>query len=138
MKRSPGRKLILLTLLSLSLILLAGCTAQTPQATATPEPAATTAPTATPEATAAADVSKTAQKTFNAEELAQYNGENGNPAYIAVDGVVYDVTDVPQWKNGSHFGRFQAGADLTEEIKTVSPHGVSKLDGLPVVGVYEP
>ena len=67
------------------------------------------------------------------DELAQYNGKDGNPAYIAVDGVIYDVTDVPQWKNGEHNG-FSAGNDLTEEIKTISPHGVSKLVGLPVVG----
>jgi predicted heme/steroid binding protein len=50
-----------------------------------------------------------------------------------VDGVIYDVTNVPQWSNGGHNG-FTAGKDLTEEIKNVSPHGVSKLQGLPVVG----
>ncbi len=71
------------------------------------------------------------------EELAQYNGKDGNPAYIAVDGVIYDVTDVPQWKDGEHNG-FSAGNDLTEEIKTISPHGVSKLKGLPVVGTLKP
>ena len=59
--------------------------------------------------------------------------KNGNPAYIAVDGVIYDVTDVPQWNGGGHNGYF-AGNDLTEEIKTISPHGVSKLNGIPVVG----
>lgn len=71
------------------------------------------------------------------EELAQYNGKDGNPAYIAVDGVIYDVSDVPQWKDGEHNG-FSAGNDLTEEIKTISPHGVSKLKGLPVVGALKP
>jgi predicted heme/steroid binding protein len=67
------------------------------------------------------------------EELAQYDGKNGNPAYIAVDGVIYDVTNVPQWKNGDHNG-FTAGRDLTDEIKNISPHGVSKLKTVPVVG----
>ncbi len=66
-------------------------------------------------------------------ELAEYDGKDGQPAYIAIDGVIYDVSDVPQWKNGEHNG-FTAGHDLTEEIKTISPHGVSKLKGLPVVG----
>lgn len=30
--------------------------------------------------------------TFNQTELAKYNGQDGQPAYVAVDGVVYDVT----------------------------------------------
>ena len=67
------------------------------------------------------------------EELSQYDGTNGNPAYIAVDGVIYDVTNVSAWRNGQHNG-FAAGQDLTEEIKNVSPHGVSKLNGITVVG----
>ncbi len=73
------------------------------------------------------------EKTFTIEELATYTGQDGNPAYIAVDGIVYDVTNISQWRNGIHNG-FEAGRDLTEEIKTISPHGVSKLKGVPVVG----
>jgi predicted heme/steroid binding protein len=73
------------------------------------------------------------EKTFTIDELSTYNGKDGNPAYIAVEGIVYDVTNVSQWKNGMHNG-FEAGKDLTEEIKTISPHGVSKLKGVPVVG----
>ena len=73
------------------------------------------------------------QLELTVDELAQYNGKDGQPAYIAIDGVIYDVSDVPQWKNGEHNG-FTAGNDLTEEIKTISPHGLSKLTGLPVVG----
>ena len=72
-------------------------------------------------------------KTFTIDELSTYNGKDGNPAYIAVDGIVYDVTNVSQWKNGMHNG-FEAGKDLTEEIKTISPHGISKLKSVPVVG----
>jgi predicted heme/steroid binding protein len=142
MKRFPMKKLLMATALLAALALLAGCapqTTSTPAATAPAETAAATAettetptqaPTATPEAIT--------MKIFNAAELAKYDGKNGNPAYVAVDGKVYDVTDVPQWKDGSHFGRFQAGADLTEEIKTLSPHGVSKLDSVPIVGLYQP
>jgi len=73
------------------------------------------------------------EKTFTIDELSTYNGKDGNPVYIAVEGIVYDVTNVSQWKNGMHNG-FEAGKDLTEEIKTISPHGVSKLKGVPVVG----
>jgi predicted heme/steroid binding protein len=67
------------------------------------------------------------------EELAKYNGQDGNPAYVAVDGIVYDVTKVPYWKGGKHNG-FEAGKDLTDAIKNISPHGTAKLKGLPVVG----
>ena len=76
-------------------------------------------------------------KTFTPEELAKYDGKDGRPAYIAVDGKVYDVTNSEMWKGGKHQGRFQAGKDYSEEIKNLSPHGASKLDGLPVVGEYK-
>ena len=71
------------------------------------------------------------------EELSAYNGKDGQPAYIAVDGVIYDVTNAPRWSNGEHNG-FSAGQDLTEEIKTRSPHGTSKLSSVPAVGKLIP
>ncbi len=77
------------------------------------------------------------QKTFTLEELAKYDGKNGNPAYVAVDGKVYDVTNVPEWKGGIHNRRFEAGRDLTNELKR-SPHGKAKLDDVPVVGTLAP
>ncbi len=132
--------------LTLVLLVIQGCSpagtvTTTPQATATVEPTAASTdtpviaptdtpvivPTDTPAATDAAELILTL------EELAAFDGKNGNPAYIAVDGVIYDVTNVPQWRNGDHNG-FTAGHDLTEQIKNVSPHGLSKLTGLPVVG----
>ncbi|MDO4712037.1 MAG: cytochrome b5 domain-containing protein [Peptostreptococcaceae bacterium] len=76
------------------------------------------------------------QKEFTLEELAEFNGKDGKPAYIAVDGIVYDVTDLPAWKEGGHNG-FEAGQDLTEAIKKDSPHGVAKLDGVPIVGTLK-
>ncbi len=67
------------------------------------------------------------------EELKEFNGQDGKDAYIAVDGIIYDVTDSPLWKNGEH-NNFSAGNDLTEEIKNVSPHGVANLERVPEVG----
>ena len=107
-------------LLAAALIVLAACSAGSSPAGESP-------------AGPAATETGAAQLELTADELAQYDGKDGQPAYIAVDGVIYDVTNVPQWKNGDHNG-FTAGKDLTEEIKTISPHGVSKLKGLPVVG----
>ena len=97
--------------------------------TASPAPKATATPTATMKAGSAAD--GTLELTL--DQLKQYDGKNGNPAYIAVDGILYDVSNVSQWKNGGHEG-YSAGNDLTDAIKNSSPHGTSKLKGVPVVG----
>ncbi len=71
-------------------------------------------------------------KSFTVAELAKFDGQNGNKAYVAVDGIVYDVTDVEAWKGGEHQGN-KAGQDLTEAIKK-APHGVDPLEGAKEVG----
>lgn len=73
---------------------------------------------------------------LTSEELAEYNGQDGSPAYIAVDGVIYDVTDSDLWEEGEHNG-FEAGQDLTDGLFDESPHGDSVLDRVPVVGSLE-
>ena len=82
----------------------------------------------------ASESSATEMRTFTIEELSQYNGKNGQPGYVAVDGVVYDVTNVEAWKDGEHKQGLTAGNELTEEITNQSPHGLKVLEGLPVVG----
>lgn len=72
-------------------------------------------------------------KELTLDELKEYDGQNGNKAYVAVDGVVYDVTDVGVWKNGEHKSGITAGKDLSEAINK-SPHGKDALEDLPVVG----
>lgn len=89
---------------------------------------------ATNETTATPTGSGTEQS-FTLEELAQYDGLEGRKAYIAVDGIVYDVTEIPQWKEGLHQGRFQAGKDYSEEIRSESPHGLSMLSRADKIGV---
>ncbi len=132
MKQTAKQTGALLAVFVASILLLAACAA--PAATPAPATAAPTA-MATPAVTASAEATAAPEgKVFTLDELAKFDGKNGSPAYVAVDGVVYDVTNVPEWKGGDHWGRFSAGKDLTTEIKTVSPHGVSKLKGLPVVG----
>jgi len=96
-------------------------------------PAATEAPTAAQTVTADTSEPTAALLRLSLEELKQYDGQNGNPAYIAVDGIIYDVTNLPQWKDGKHIG-YTAGQDLTDIIKNKSPHGLSKLKGVSVVG----
>lgn len=70
---------------------------------------------------------------FTLEELAQYNGKDGNPAYVAVNGVVYDVTNNPLWAGGNHFFGITAGQDRTNDFETCHP-GAMVLSVLPVVG----
>lgn len=72
------------------------------------------------------------EKQISLEELKKYNGENGNPAYVAIDGVVYDVSDVDPWQGGKHHGNV-AGQDLSEVIKH-APHKHSVLAKLTEVG----
>ena len=110
------------------LLVFAGC-ASTPSATASNAPSAATV---SADATVASASAGTTDKVFTVAELKKYNGQNGNPAYVAVDGTVYDVTIANQWNNGSHHG-LTAGQDLSKEIKN-APHGTSVLQGLPVVG----
>jgi len=38
-----------------------------------------------------------ASRLFTTAELSRYNGKDGNPAYVAVNGVVYDVTNNAAW-----------------------------------------
>lgn len=66
-------------------------------------------------------------------ELAQFDGKEGRPAYFAYQGVIYDATNSPRWKNGTHMGRHQAGCDLTEVLGQ-APHGEDKVLVMPKVG----
>ena len=72
------------------------------------------------------------ENVFTPETLAEFDGKDGRPAYVAVNGVVYDVTET--WKNGEHHG-LTAGCDQTEGFLR-SPHGHATLQGLKVVGGY--
>ena len=72
---------------------------------------------------------------FNAQTLANYDGREGRSAYIAIDGVVYDVTSSPRWPNGNHNG-FQAGQDLSRQIPQ-NHRADMRFERFPVVGTYE-
>ena len=74
-----------------------------------------------------------APRYFTLDELAAYNGQNGAPAYVDVNGGVYDVTNNPLWAGGTHFGGLTAGRDLTNDFEGCHP-GAIVLSVLPVVG----
>ena len=73
-------------------------------------------------------------KKYTLEELAKFDGRNGNPAYVAYKGKIYDVSDSSFWIGGDHLGAHQAGKDLTEEMES-APHGPENLDKVKLVGV---
>lgn len=75
------------------------------------------------------------QKEFTVEELAQFDGSGGKPAYVAVNGIVYDVSQVGAWGGGTHFGLY-AGKDLTSQFGGCHPVSTI-LDQLPKVGVLK-
>jgi predicted heme/steroid binding protein len=71
-------------------------------------------------------------KEFTLDELAEFNGREGNPAYVAYKGTVYDVSESMMWDAGDHEALHQAGGDLTDEHDD-APHDVYVTD-FPIVG----
>ena len=113
----------------------------TPTPTSTPEPTPTQNPVdatttqatpTTPVQTITPEPAPTTQtRTFNAAELAKFNGLNDQPSYLAIDGVVYDVSS--KFKNGSHHGCY-AGRDVTTTF--FAKHVKAILKNYPVMGNY--
>ncbi len=80
-----------------------------------------------------------AGKVFTAQELSQFDGADGRPAYVAVDGVVYDVSGSSMWPQGSHSScpGSVAGRDLSEVMKTAPARMRDNLKRFPVVGTLQ-
>ena len=121
------KNLLLLSILIVTLVLMAGC--------ASDEPSEETTSEMTAEITTVADE---ALPVFTLEELAKYDGQNGNPVYVGYEGKVYDVSNVEEWKTGTHRGRIKAGQDLTDVLNNEAPHSSQRLkDNAPIVGILE-
>jgi len=71
-------------------------------------------------------------KEFTVEELAKYNGQDGQSSYVAIDGLVYDLSAV--FQSGFHASHF-AGKDLTNAF--YSRHAKSVLSKYPVIGTLK-
>lgn len=76
------------------------------------------------------------QRYFTLEELAQYDGSGGRPAYVAIDGIVYDVSLQSAWGGGTHFSLY-AGKDLTTQFNGCHAGRIEILKKLPQVGVLK-
>lgn len=73
---------------------------------------------------------------FTLEELATYNGKNGNPPYVAINDIVYDMSGVELWKTGRHFG-VTAGKDNTSVFMNCHQGSTNRIEKLPIVGVLK-
>ncbi|MGB4588881.1 MAG: cytochrome b5 domain-containing protein [Clostridiaceae bacterium] len=71
-------------------------------------------------------------QTFTLNELSHYDGKDGAQAYIAIDGIVYNVTSADGWTEGEHEG-YSAGQDLTAAFES-SPHKEATLNRLEIIG----
>ncbi len=70
------------------------------------------------------------------DELAAANGQDGAKCYVAIDGVVYQISGFAQWADGMHSssgGRARCGRDLSDVIDD-APHGRSKIPLLKEIG----
>ena len=72
---------------------------------------------------------------FDEETLKEYNGADGKSAYIAVDGIVYDITD-QKFLPGRINRDLRPGRDATRLIQK-TPQIIEDIKMLPIVGVYE-
>jgi len=75
-------------------------------------------------------------KSFTLEELKSFDGREGRPAYVAYQGMVYDVSGSAEWEAGEHLASHYAGQDLTQELQD-APHGEEVFKNVPVVGKLE-
>ena len=69
--------------------------------------------------------------------LGNFDGGEGRPAYFVHDSRVYDVSASAKWKGGRHFGKHNAGSDLTEAIAG-APHGTEVFEKVRFVGELQP
>ena len=60
---------------------------------------------------------------YTISQLALRNGQDKPQIWVAVDGIIYDVSESRLWRNGKHYEHW-AGQDLTSELED-APHSKS-------------
>ncbi len=73
-----------------------------------------------------------ALKEYKKQQLALRNGQDKDEIWVALDGIIYDVTESRLWKNGKHYEHW-AGQDLTDELLE-APHTASVFEKFTKVG----
>jgi predicted heme/steroid binding protein len=64
----------------------------------------------------------TPNKTITRAQLLRHDGDSTDEKWVAHNGIVYDVSDCPQWRGEMHRDLHFPGQDLSGEIVD-APHG---------------
>ena len=80
------------------------------------------------------EIYKSDLRQFTTEELSHYDGSKGRPAYVAVNGIVYDVSLEATWGGGTHFSLY-SGQDLSSQFAACHGGRTETLRNLPQVGL---
>ncbi len=70
---------------------------------------------------------------YSHKQLALRNGQDRPEIWVALNGVIYDVSESRLWLKGRHYEHW-AGQDLTEELKD-APHSQNVFKKFVVVGL---
>jgi predicted heme/steroid binding protein/uncharacterized membrane protein len=73
---------------------------------------------------------------WDERSLAEFDGQNGKPIYIAYQGRVYDVSASKLWREGLHMKRHRAGQNLSGFLPA-APHGEEVFTRYPQVGTLK-
>ena len=117
--------MILISILAIALFAV-GCASgsvnnapETAAATDSASSSATSAPAASDNSASAAATTPSAENgtlELTLDQLKQYDGKNGNPAYVAVDGVIYDsVTMAIDYDTGAVYDRYSVDESWLEK-----------------------
>ncbi|HAE13553.1 MAG: cytochrome b5 [Chitinophagales bacterium] len=69
---------------------------------------------------------------YTRQQLALRNGQDREEVWIALDGLIYNVSASRLWFRGTHYEHW-SGQDLTDELPD-APHTKEVLQRFPVVG----
>lgn len=72
---------------------------------------------------------------YTVAQLALRNGQDKPQIWVAVDGVIYDVTESRLWRDGKHYEHW-AGQDLSAELED-APHSKSVFARFEKVGIIK-
>lgn len=69
---------------------------------------------------------------FTKSQLALRNGQDKPQIWVALHGLIYDVTESRLWRKGKHYEHW-AGQDLTDELKD-APHTEKVFEKFKAIG----
>ena len=69
---------------------------------------------------------------YSRSHLALRNGQDKPEIWVALHGIIYEVTQSRLWRDGKHYEHW-AGQDLTDELKD-APHDAKVFEKFKVIG----